>query len=150
MAPSFSLLLVHGRSILPPIFFCLDAHFHSVWYHTLYIKFKKPFFHVCGFKFPRPNYFRYNFWWERNMLSWPFKQTMTMVNLWTLLMLKWGCASQSTNAESGWPAHPPLLWPRGLLYFTINDIWGVFDSDIINGCPLTQFRQLQWSFKVNY
>ena len=40
--------------------------------------------------------------------------------------LKWGCASQSTNAESGWPAHPPLLWPRGLLYFTINEVWRYF------------------------
>ena len=42
------------------------------------------------------------------------------------LSLKWGCASQSTNAESGWPAHPPLLWPRGLLYFTINEVWRYF------------------------
>ena len=82
---------------------------------------------VCGVD--RPEQGDHNGKWKM-MSKWPCSLSTSLLLLSsflaTLIVIKWGCASQSTNAESGWPAHPPLLWPRGLLYFTINEVWRYF------------------------
>ena len=44
----------HLLSSHTELLFCLDAHFHSVWYHTLYITFENPFFMVKGANFLSP------------------------------------------------------------------------------------------------